>query len=71
MDGRQGGRNGEGGREGGARAKPGNQLVIYNAQYELHLRVGGGGEFRVNMLDSESVVVTARPPISSLQSCML
>ena len=40
MDGRQGGRKGEGGREEGDRAKPGNQLVIYNAQYELHLRVG-------------------------------
>ena len=30
----------EGGREEGDRAKPGNQLVICNAQYELHLRVG-------------------------------
>ena len=30
--------------------------------------LGWGSEFRVNMLDSESVVATA---ISSLQSCML
>ena len=40
VNGRQGGRKGDGGREEGDRAKPGNQLVIYNAQYELHLRVG-------------------------------
>ena len=46
VDGRQGGRRGEGGRRQGwrGRAKPGNQLVIYiyiyNGQCELHLRVG-------------------------------
>ena len=42
VDGRQGGRRGEGDRRQGwrGRAKPGNQLVIYNGQCELHLRVG-------------------------------
>ena len=38
--GREKGRGRQGGREEGDRAKPGNQLVIYNAQYEMHLRVG-------------------------------
>ena len=69
MDGRQGGRRGEGDRRQGwrGRAKPGNQLVIYIMDSASCIS-GWGSEFRVNMLDSESVVVTAT--ISSLQSCM-
>ena len=67
-EGGQGRRKGEGGRDGGARAKSGNQLVIKYIMDSASCILGWGSEFRVNMLDSESVVVTA---IASLQSCML
>ena len=35
MGGRQGGREREAGREGGARAKPGNQLVDYKCNWQM------------------------------------